>query len=316
MFRWRALAAVAALGAVLAGCGVQGEDAPGHGQGGRLHVSAAFYPLQFVAQRVGGDRVDVANLTKPGAEPHDLELAPRDVARLSDSDLVLYLAGFQPAVDDAVDANPGTHALDVADAARLQPAADEGHEGAQAEHAGHGDDAAGNLDPHFWLDPLRLAAVGDAVAQRLAELDPAGKRDYEAGAAGLRTDLTALDAEFRQGLAHCRTTTLVTNHGAFGYLAERYGLTQVSISGMNPDTEPAPRQLAQIAQLVRSRGVTTVYAEVLVSPVVAETVAREAGATTAVLDPVEGITDASQGRDYLQVMRADLATLRAGQSCS
>jgi zinc transport system substrate-binding protein len=310
MFIWRALAAAVLAGAVLTACGAQPDGAAGAaGKNDRLHVSAAFYPLQFVAQQVGGQRVEVTNLTKPGAEPHDLELAPRDVARLSDSDLVLYLAGFQPAVDDAVDANPGAAALDVSLAAHLVPAADEGHE------EGH-DHGGETLDPHFWLDPLRVAAVGDAVAQRLGELDPAGAADYRAGASRLRDDLTALDAEFRHGLGHCRTTTMVTNHGAFGYLAERYGLTQVSISGMNPDTEPAPRQLARIAELVRSRGVTTVYSEVLVSPVVAETVAREAGAATAVLDPVEGITDASQGRDYLQVMRADLATLRAGQSCS
>jgi zinc transport system substrate-binding protein len=305
-----AAAAVLAVG----GCGAAsgGTDGQPAGDGsahagrsdGGVHVAVAFYPLEFVTHRVGGDRVDVTNLTRPGTEPHDLELDPRDVAGLTEADLVVYLSDFQPAVDDAVAAQ-GVDALDVAGPADLSLAA------AGDQHAG--DQHA--VDPHFWLDPLRLAAVGDAVAARLAEADPPGAPAYRAGAQALHTDLAALDAELDAGLRSCAVTTLVSAHSAFGYLADRYGLTQVGIGGLSPDSEPDPRTLARVAELVADRGVTTVYAETLVDPAVAETVAAEAGARTAVLDPVEGLTDSSAGDDYLEVMRANLDTLREGQSC-
>ena len=300
---------LAALVAVaIAGCG--SDPAPTEGATGGsagLAVAAAFYPLQYVTEAVGGDRVEVENLTAPGAEPHDLELAPRQVAQLGEADLAVYLSGFQPAVDDAVAAQAPA-ALDVAEEVDLVP-------------AGHGDEHADehadeSVDPHFWLDPLRLADAGDAVAARLAELDPEGAQTYAANATRLREELEELDAELTEGLASCEVDVLVTSHAAFGYLADRYGFTQVGISGLDPDSEPDPRAIAEVANLVRESGVTTVYSEVLVDPAVAETVAAEAGATTAVLDPLEGITDRSAGDDYPSVMRANLQTLREGQGCS
>jgi zinc transport system substrate-binding protein len=295
-----------------AACG--SDPAPTGGAGGGsagLDVAAAFYPLQYVTEAVGGDRVEVENLTTPGAEPHDLELAPRQVAQLGEADLAVYLSGFQPAVDDAVAAQAPA-ALDVAQEVDLVPAqhADEHGDEPADEHADE------SVDPHFWLDPVRLADAGDAVAARLAELDPEGAQTYEANAARLREELQELDAELSAGLASCDVDILVTSHAAFGYLADRYGFTQVGISGLDPDSEPDPRAIAEVADLVRESGVTTVYSEVLVDPAVAETVAAEAGATTAVLDPVEGITDRSAGDDYPSVMRANLQTLREGQGCS
>lgn len=290
------LAALAALALPLAVGGCAGDDAAAAGPGaaaGGLRVVAAFYPLQFVTERVAGDRAEVVPLTPPGAEPHDLELSARDVAGLADADLVVYEGGFQPAVDEAVSSAAGAPtALDVAPAADLTGA-----------------------DPHFWLDPVRLGAVAGAVADALAELDPDGAQDYAARAAALQEDLTALDQEFTDGLAGCASRTLVTSHEAFGYLAERYDLTQVGISGLSAEDEPDAARLAEVADLVRAQGVTTVYFETLVSPEVAETVAAEAGATTAVLDPLEGLTDDAAGADYLQVQRANLAALRQGQSC-
>jgi zinc transport system substrate-binding protein len=326
-FRATALPVAAAF--ALSACGGSGLADDGPEQGEALTMTAAFYPLQFVGQAVGGDRVEVQNLTRPGQEPHDLELAPRDVARLSDSDLVVYLSGFQPAVDDAV-GTEATDALDVAQAADLSLTYVPGEhshgddEHADDEHADdeHADDehadehAEGATDPHFWLDPTRLAAVGDVLADRLAEIDPDGAETYQDNAAALREQLTSLDDEMTAGLASCEVTDLVTSHNAFGYLADRYGFTQVGISGLSPEDEPDPRGLADVSRLVRDRGVTTVYTEVLVDPAVAETVAEEAGATTAVLDPLEGLTDASAGDDYVEVMRANLATLREGQSCA
>ncbi|MGY1783408.1 metal ABC transporter substrate-binding protein [Geodermatophilus sp. SYSU D00698] len=313
----RALAATTAAATVLllAACGSSGEDEAAAADG--VSVQAAFYPLQWAAERVGGDRVDVESLTPPGAEPHDLELTPQDVASLTEADLVVYLAGFQPGLDDAV-AEAGDAAWDAGEAADLSLTAEEhDHEGeSEEEHAEHAGEEGEAVDPHFWLDPTRLADVGDALADRLAEVDPDGADTYRGNAAALRTDLEALDAEMEQGLANCAVTTLVTAHDAFGYLGERYGLDVVGVSGLSPSTEPSPAQLAEISTLVRERGVTTVYTETLVDPAVAETVAEEAGVRTAVLDPIEGLTDESAGEDYLAVMRADLATLQEGQGCA
>lgn len=306
------VAAVSAGAVVLAGCGgATDSSGRGGGQAG-VTVVAGFYPLEWAAARVGGDRVDVTSLTPPGAEAHDLELAPQDVAAVAEADLMVYLDGFQPALDEAAASEAGDSAWDAGLAADLTRAAAPHEDEGEGEE--HSDEDA--VDPHFWLDPVRLAAVGDALAERLTELDPDGATAYEENAAALRADLEDLDAEMQEGLATCATDTLVTAHDAFGYLADRYGFEVVGISGLSPSQEPEPAQLAEIAELVSERGVTTVYTETLVDPAVAETVAAEAGVQTAVLDPLEGLTDESAGDDYLAVMRANLATLQEGQTCS
>ena len=304
-----ATAAVTAALLLLAGCG---SDDGGGDAGDRLDVVAGFYPLEWAASRIGGDRIEVSSLTAPGAEPHDLELTPQDVAGISDADLLVYLGGFQSAVDEAAESQAGDHAWDAAEAADLSLTAEEHEEGEEGEEE-HGEESA---DPHFWLDPTRLADVGDALADQLADIDPDGAETYEQNAAALREDLEALDAEMTDGLTGCGVDTLVTSHDAFGYLADRYGFQVVGVTGLSPSTEPSADQLAEIADLVTERGVTTVYTETLVDPSVAETVADEAGVRTAVLDPLEGLTDESAGDDYLAVMRANLATLQEGQACS
>lgn len=310
LLRSRPLLAMSAVAAAaLTGCGqsAEGGQAASTQDGGRLGVAAAFYPLQFVSEAVGGERVEVTNLTKPGAEPHDLELAPRDVAGLSEADLVVYLSQFQPAVDDAVESQ-SVEAFDVAEAADLSLTAAP----LEDEHA----DGEETTDPHFWLDPLRLADVGDALADRLAETDPDGAEEYAANAARLRAQLEELDAEMAEALSSCESTTLVTSHTAFGYLADRYGFEQIGVSGLSPDDEPSPATLAELVDFVRANGVTTIYYETLVSPDTARTLAEETGAQTATLDPLEGLTEQSPGDDYLEVMRANLETLAQGQSCA
>jgi zinc transport system substrate-binding protein len=310
------VAALAATTLVLAGCG--GADG-GTGSEAELSVLAGFYPLQWATERIGGDRLSVTSATPRGGEPHDLELTPQDVAAVAEADLVVYLGGFQPALDDAVESEAGDRGWDAAESAHLSLTVEGEEHGHEDEHAeeeeGHSHEE-GSVDPHFWLDPTRLADVGDALAGRLAELDPDGADTYEQNAADLRSDLEALDGEMEAGLSSCSVDTLVTSHDAFGYLAERYGFEVVGIAGLSPSQEPSPDQLAEITELVRDRGVTTIYTETLVDPAVAETVADEAGVQTAVLDPIEGLSDASPGDDYLAIMRANLEVLEAGQSCS
>jgi zinc transport system substrate-binding protein len=290
-------AGLVALAVAASACSAPGGGSDASSSADGLSVAASFYPLQYVAERVGGDTVDVTNLTKPGAEPHDLELAPQDVAALAEADLALYLRGFQPAVDDAV-AGASTASLDVADAANLSLTSSDGA-----------------VDPHFWLDPMRLADVGDAVADRLSDLDPDRAETYAQNADSLRSDLSDLDQRLADGLASCRSRLLVTSHTAFGYLADAYGLEQVGLTGLTPETEPTPSDLADLTDFVRDNDVQTIFYETLVSPDVAETVARATGARTAVLDPIEGLTDASSGDDYLSIMDDDLQALRQGLDC-
>ena len=304
----------------LVACGDTGARGVGSaaavGEGGeRLAVAAAFYPLEFVVERVGGDRVDVEGLTPPGAEPHDLELGARQTARVSDAALLVHLSGFQPAVDEAAEQVAG-RALDAASVVDLREGFEElAHQGEGEGGAHEADDAhegEAGTDPHVWLDPTLLAEIGDAVAERLSDLDPDGAADYRSGAAALRADLERLDGDYRDGLAQCDRTDIVVSHNAFGYLAARYGLEQVGISGLSPEEEPSPARVAEAARYARENGVTTIFFETLVTPAVAETVAREVGAQTAVLDPIEG---QPEGGDYLTGMRANLQSLRTALGC-
>lgn len=285
---------IAAAALVVSACS-SGSPGAGHG---RLSVLASFYPLQLVAQQVGGDRIDVTSLTPPGAEPHDLELSPAQVVRVGSANLVVYLSAFQPAVDDAVAAAAPAHVVDAAKLTTLMPLAG----------------ASGTIDPHFWLDPSRMPAVARAVADQLSIVDPAGAATYAANAAALSARFDALDAEYASGLATCADRAFVTSHAAFGYLAARYHLEQVAISGLDPEADPSPDRLAQISRLVKDRGIRTIFFETLVSPKVAETLAADLGVQARVLDPLEGVSDPSQ--DYFSIAEANLSALKMALSCS
>jgi zinc transport system substrate-binding protein len=294
--------------AVTAGCAGRPARA-GFADDGKLSVVAAFYPLQFLAQRIGGTAVTVSNLTKPGAEPHDVELNPRQVASIVDAGLAVHLSGFQPAVDTAIAQEAKGRAFDAAKAVTLLAAEDDHGHGPAEEHA----EAEGGRDPHVWLDPVRFATISDQLAVRMGQADPAHASEFTANAAALHAQLDALDSEFGTALATCQRRELVTSHSAFHYLADRYGLTQIGITGISPEAEPSPQRLAEVAAEARATGTTTIYFETLVSPKVADTLAREVGARTAVLDPLEGLTGDG---DYFSVMRANLAALSTGLGCS
>jgi zinc transport system substrate-binding protein len=288
------------------GPGVTGSDSKG---AGGLAVAASFYPLAWLSAQVGGDAVTVSSLTGPGVEPHDLELTPQDVAAVGEADLVVFLSGFQPAVDEAVNQQAADTAFDAAEAAQLTLTYTPIEEG--EEQTGE----AGAVDPHFWLDPMRLADVGDALARRLGEADPGNAATFATNAEAVRTRLATLDAEFTDGLASCANRDLVTSHNAFGYLAEAYDLIQIGITGLTPEAEPSPADLSSVTEFVRANEVTTIYYETLIGPDIAQTVANETGARTAVLDPLEGLNSQSPGEDYLEVMLANLASLKTGQPC-
>jgi zinc transport system substrate-binding protein len=276
---------------LLTGCG----GGPGDGAG--TQVVASFYPLQYVAQRIAGRHADVEDLASPGVEPHDLELTLQQTAAIADADLVVYSRGFQPAVDDTVDENADGRVVDAAAEADLMSTAD------------------GSKDPHFWLDPNRLTSVAVAVKRQLVAADPDHAGAYEKNLVSLERDLDDLDADFAAGLKDCARRTVVVSHDAFGYLGARYDLDVHAINGLSPDAEPSPAHIRELSDLVESEGVTTVFSETLASPAMADTLAHDLGLRTAVLDPIEGLGDSTADDDYLSLMRADLAALRAANGC-
>ncbi|WP_328522281.1 metal ABC transporter substrate-binding protein [Kribbella sp. NBC_00359] len=303
--------ALAAL--TLVGCG--GSTASGSGDG-KLDVVTSFYPLEFIARSVGGDAVHVTTLTAPGVEPHDLELTPKQVGHVATANLVVYEKGLQPAVDEAIDQNAKDAGFDVAPAAQLEATGadfEEHQEPGGAAPAAHTEDA---LDPHFWLDPVRYAEVVNAVTEKLVATDSANAEGYHTRAKTLLAEIGKLNTDFKTGLADCRLKTFVTSHQAFAYLAKRYGLTMVGIAGFTPDAEPTPARIKEVQDIVKAQQVTTIFYEELVSPKVAETIARDVGVQTAVLSPIEGLSDANSQETYLTLMRQNLQELQKANSCA
>jgi zinc transport system substrate-binding protein len=267
-----------------------------------LTVAASFYPLEYVAEHVGGDHVNMIALAPPGVEPHDLELSPSAVRELSQSDLVLYLKGLSPAVDDAV-ANSDATSLDAADVVSLRPAVAGGEEEGEEPLA---------FDPHFWLDPTLLAQYATAVGEEFGKLDPANADTYTANAEALVTTLNGIDSDYSAGLTQCERRDIVTAHQAFAYLAARYDLNQIGIAGIDPEAEPSPKRLLEIRNVVEQTGTTTIFTESLVNTAVADSIAKDTGATTAVLDPIESVLNDD---DYATVMARNLDTLRTALAC-
>jgi zinc transport system substrate-binding protein len=272
--------------ALLIAAGCSGSATP---HAGVVQVAAAFSPIVEATNRIGGDRVEVTSLTPPGAEPHDVELTPDQIATVLNADVLIYLGGgFQPAVEDLAKRRSGSSV-----------------------------NLLSGRDPHIWLDPVAWDEAVGEIAEALSEADADGREMYLKNLAAYRTELRALDANFRAGLRDCKRRFIVTAHDAFGRLAARYGLEQIPIAGISPEAEPSAKHLAELRRLVRERGVTTIFTETLVSPRVAETLARETGVRTTVLDPIEslGEEDLQAGKTYLSQMLANLKALRKALDC-
>ncbi|MEU6391972.1 metal ABC transporter substrate-binding protein [Streptomyces sp. NPDC046939] len=308
-----AVTATTALGLVgLSACSSSdAADGKNGGNGAQLDVVASFYPMQYLAEQIGGGHVSVRNLTEPGQEPHDLEVSAKQRAQLEDSDVAVYLKGLQPSVDEAIDQSGISTKVDAASLTSLEKHGSEvgGH---AEEHDDHGHDHGdeGGTDPHIWLDPVKYTEVAEGVGKALEKADPDHAADYKKNTAALVEKLDALNTNFEDGLRNTDTKVFITTHAAFGYLAERYGLTEEAISGLDPESEPSAARVKDLQKMAKADGVTTVFYETLVSDKTAKTLAGDAKLKTDVLDPIEGITEKSKGDDYLQVMESNLAALQ------
>lgn len=326
-----ALSTVALAAASLTACSQPTASTPSDSTaqtGGQLKVMASFYPLKYLTEQIGGELTSVTSLTPDGAEPHDLELSPASVDQLGKADAVVYLKGFQSAVDEAVEHNAPKTVIDVAPAVQLVKVSDSGNHVDDHDHdadhdheadhdhdhkAEHDHDHDMSTDPHFWLDPERMSQAATLIGQALADADPKNAQTYTSNAANVSHSMKDLGTELVSGTATCEHTTFVTAHAAFGYLADRTGLTQVGISGLDPDSSPSPARLQEISELVKAQGVSTIFTEALIDPKVAETLAKDLGIETAVLDPIE--SQVNPNEDYAAAMRNNITALRTALHC-
>ncbi len=291
-------AALAVSAASLTGC-----SSAGAASDGKPNVVVGFYPQEFLATSIGGGDIHITSVAQPGAEPHDMEVTGKQVGEVTDASLVIYIKGIMPALDNAVANNNSDHGLNLATVTTLKGGYKEiGEEGGKA-----------GKDPHIWLDPVLMKKMAQTVGARLEKIDKAHAATYQQNTKTLTTKLDALDSAYKTGLANCERTSIVTTHNAFGYLAEQYGLTQVSIAGLSPDNEPSPQRMTEVKTYAQEHGVTTIFFEEAVNPKYAETIASEVGAKTAVLSPIE---IAHKGEDYITIMQANLTALTNALGCS
>ncbi|MFZ2681563.1 MAG: zinc ABC transporter substrate-binding protein [Patescibacteria group bacterium] len=282
----------------------------------RLFVVTTLYPLEELIRQVGGEYVYVANLIPPGAEPHDYEPTPRDVTDLLQADVLVYLGGGLDAwaedlAPDVMAAGGLTLGIETVvpfyelSGGEVEVVADD-HE---HEH--------GNIDPHIWLDPVLMQQAIEGIRSTLTSADPVRAQIYAANAEAYTLKLMDLADEYTAALAQCQLNDIIAAHDAFGYLSRRYNFNLHSIAGMSPDAEPSVKDLTALARTARSLGVKTIFFETLVSPELAQTLAKEIGAETAVLNPLEGLTEEelANSEDYLSVMRTNLEALSAAMLC-
>lgn len=283
------------LAAVAAGCA-----APRSSGGSEATIVASFYPLQYLTQRIAGPAGQTVGVIIPqGAEPHDYDLKPSDQAALSSARLIVLQGARLEAFQDKLDASKVVIAT----------------QGIPLRSA---DEPNAPSDPHTWVSPVPAMMEARAIAAALERGDPANATRYQEGLASLLSDLRSVDAAYRGALAHCAKSRIITTHAAFGYLASEYGFTQLAISGFSPDAEPSAQQIKETADLAKRENITTIFFETLVSPAVAEVIAREVHGRTDVLDPIEGVTPAGQaaGEDYLTLMLKNLDHLRTAMECA
>jgi len=299
MKRWMVAAVTMGLVATLT-TGCRGPRSGDH------TVVASFYPLYFIAERVAGRYNDVIDLTPKGVEPHEYELTVRQVAEIDLARVGFYEHGVAPSIDQAMANDSPAHVLDVASVVDLAgPVTGSGVES-----------TSDDKDPHFWQDPTLMAEATRAFADTMAGADPAHASYYRNQGARLVQDLNRLDATYSRTLASCRIRTVVVSHDAFEYLARRYHVDVVPIAGLEPDAEPSLQRLHDLSNLIRDRGVTTVFFETLASPDLARSLAGDVGIESAVLDPIEGLTSTDPHATYLTLMRQNLAALAKAGECT
>ncbi len=310
-FSIMALALLAVSVNLLAGCRGYVETAHRFPSHPNITVYATFYPVFDFAKKIGGDRVDIKCMVPPGADPHSWEPSPRTLAEVQKAQVLVYNgAGMEPWIDRVL-ATLDTRSIIVVEAthglpllrADAEPTDSHNH---SAHHHGQ------TWDPHVWLDPVLAQGMARNIAAGLAAADPNGRELYEKNCSDLVQKLQELDRSYRSVLAKCQKRDIVVTHQAFGYMCKRYGLNQVALMGVSPESEPTPATMAEIIKFCRANRVTYVFMEKNSNPRLAQAIAAEAGARVLVLDPVGTLTEEQyeSGKDYFSIMYANLENLK------
>lgn len=303
---------VVAAGILLSGCLTTQSPAPAQNGSVKLQIVASFYPIYFLSSQIVGDNGTAESLVPSGVEPHDFELGPSDMKKILSADIVFYNGlGLEQWIGTASNAL-GSNASLVDVSTGIEPITATGAVG-----IGNSPSSTG-IDPHVWLDPIDAKAEAANIERAIESKDPENAEYYRGNLRALQGKLDAIDSEYRSGLANCKKREIITSHAAFGYVAAQYNLTQVPIAGLSPETEPSPSQLASLVAFARSRNATYIFFESLVNPALSDTIAREIGAKTLVLDPIEGLTPENQrkAKDYLSLLKDNLANLRTALDCT
>ncbi|TCS95449.1 metal ABC transporter substrate-binding protein [Hazenella coriacea] len=308
MKRWLSpfLVLLLVIGALLTGCGNNEESV--QLVDGKVKVMVSVYPLEDFAKKIGGEHVQVTNMIPPGTEAHDFELTPKDMEKITKSDLFVYNgAGFESWVDQVAKNLDKEKTVVVESTKEIELLSTKEHHDEHAHEEGHKEDEHdhGDFDPHVWLDPVRAKQQAMNIKEGLVQVDPSHKDDYEKNYQKLAGELDTLHQEYDAMTQQAKKKELVVSHSAFNYLASRYGLEQIAITGMSPSQEPSPKELKQIIETVKEHQVKYILFETLVSSKVAEVVRKEVKAEALTLNPLEGLTkeEIAQGADYFSVMR-------------
>jgi len=264
---------------------------------GKIKMVTTFYPLYEFSQRIGGDRVEVSILVPAGVEPHEWEPGPRDIIKIQSAQVFVYNgAGFEPWVEEMLKGIDSERLIVVDFSKGTELLKEEGEA----------------LDPHIWLDPVFVKNQVYLIEEALIKNDPENEKYYMANAQTLREELTKLDEEIRKELSYTKKKVFIASHAAFSYYAKRYVLKQIAITGLSPEAEPSPAKIAEIVKIAKNNEVKYIFFETLVSPRLSEVIAKEVGAKTLVLNPIEGLSQAEmdEGRTYFTVMRDNLKNLK------
>lgn len=295
--------------ALLSGCGQKKEA----DHSGKLSVMASFYPMYDLAVKIGGDKVDVTNMVPAGTEPHDWEPATKDITSLEKADVFVYSgAGMEHWAEDVLKTLKNKNLTVVEASSGITLMKGHEHEEGESKEAAGEEHEHGEFDPHVWLSPVNAKKEMENIKDAFAKADPENEAYYQANYETYASKFDELDKKFKDTLSPLPNKSVVVAHEAFGYLCDAYGLTQMGIEGLTPDSEPDPARMAEVIDFVKENKVKTIFFEDLVSPKVAETIAKETGAKTEVLNPLEGLTDEQlkNGDDYFSVMEKNLTVLK------
>ncbi len=274
----------------------------------KLQIVTTFYPMYFFAQKVAGHTANVELLIPNGVEPHDWDPTSKEMAKIQDAVMFIYNSRYFETWTEKVFKSIDRSNLKVVEASKgieLMDADSEKEDNHQQEHKSF-------KDPHVWLSPVLAQQEVDNITQALKQKDPKNKDQYEKNAAAFKSQLADLDSLYKETIDKAKIKEFVTQHASFGYLAKQYGLTQIPIAGLSPDVEPTLGKLEELVKLTNEKNVKIIYFEGLTSSKVAQTLAKEIGAKTEVLNPLEGLTkeDEEKGLDYIGVMEKNLEALK------